>query len=165
MIFIAIFFPFCFSSFEYWMYVWIEFLKSSFVSFLVKSLNPYRVSDTLCRAARQQTLDNLVLTSLSKDTPSLTWPTFIMFVGHLVCNLGLHWWEVVSNYDLAGASSSLSLFKMLLRLLLLSLFILLLTLLLLSFFIPLLSLLLLVLPRLRHLAYVFEFESLANHIT
>jgi hypothetical protein len=47
----------------------------------------------------------------------------------------------------------LSLFKMLLTLLLLSL--------LLSLFMLLLTLLLLVLLRLRHLAYVFEFEPLA----
>jgi hypothetical protein len=51
----------------------------------------------------------------------------------------------------------LSLFMLLLRLLL--------TLMLLSLFMLMLSLLLVVLLRLRHLAYVFGFESLANHIT
>jgi hypothetical protein len=50
----------------------------------------------------------------------------------------------------------LSHFKMLMSLLLR---------LLLSLFIMLLTLLLLVLLRLRHLAYVFGFEFLANHIT
>jgi hypothetical protein len=67
------------------------FLKNSSFSFLVNSSNPYRVSDTLYRAARPQTLNNLVFTFVSKGTPSsLTRPTFITSIKHFVCNLGFH---------------------------------------------------------------------------
>jgi hypothetical protein len=41
-----------------YVYTSIEFLKSSSFLFLVKSLNPCRVSDILCWAARPQTLNN-----------------------------------------------------------------------------------------------------------
>jgi hypothetical protein len=41
------------------------------------------------RAARPQTLDNLVFTIVSKRTPSsFTSPTLITSVGHVVCDLG-----------------------------------------------------------------------------
>jgi hypothetical protein len=57
--------------------------------FLVNSSNPCRVMDTLCWAARPQTLDNFVFTVVSKGTPSsLTSPTLITSVGHVICDLG-----------------------------------------------------------------------------
>jgi hypothetical protein len=41
--------------------------------------------------ARPQTLDNLVFIVMSKGTPSsLTSPTLLTSVGHIVCNLGYH---------------------------------------------------------------------------
>jgi hypothetical protein len=99
--------PFYFISFGYWMYAWIEFLKSSSFSFSFNSLNLYRVSNTLCWAARPQTLDNLVFTFVSKRTPSsLTWLTFIKSISHFVFDLDFRWWDLVSDCDLAGASSS-----------------------------------------------------------
>jgi hypothetical protein len=104
----------------------------------------------------------LVRALFSLSPSSLTWPTFIMYVDHVVCDLSFCWREVVSDYDLLFMSVLLSLFKMLLSLLLTLLSLrLLLTLLLLSFFILLLTLLVLVLLWLRHFAYVFSFESLA----
>jgi hypothetical protein len=53
-----------------------------FVLFIFGQLiDPYRVSDTLCWAARQQTLDNLVFTLISKAKhSSLTSPTLITSV-------------------------------------------------------------------------------------
>jgi hypothetical protein len=55
------------------------------------SSNPYRVGDTLCRAARPQTLDNLVLTVLSKGKPSsLTSPALVTSIDHDVCDLVFH---------------------------------------------------------------------------
>jgi hypothetical protein len=99
--------PFCFNSSAYWMYIWKEFSKSSSISFLVKSSNPYRINDTLCRTAISQILDNLIFTIMSKGTPlSLTSPTLVMSVSHIICDPGCCWWEVVFDFVLAISSSS-----------------------------------------------------------
>jgi hypothetical protein len=107
MIFIASIFPFCISSSEYWTYAWLEFSKSSSFSFLVNLSNHYRVSNTLCRAARPQTLGNLIFILMSKGKPlSLTSPTLITSVGHDVCDLVFRWWEAGFDCDPTDASSS-----------------------------------------------------------
>jgi hypothetical protein len=82
-------------------------LKSSSFSFSIKSWNPYRINDTLCWASRPQTLDNHIFTVVSKGMPSsLTSPTLITFVGHIVCDLGYRCRDVVSDCVPAGSSSS-----------------------------------------------------------
>jgi hypothetical protein len=68
-----------------------KFLKSLSCSFSIKPLNPYRVMNTLCRAARAQTLDNIVLIVVSNGAPSsLTSPTLITSISNVVCDLGCH---------------------------------------------------------------------------
>jgi hypothetical protein len=67
----------------------------------------HKIYQLFCRAARPQTLDNLIFTLVSKGKPSSwTSPTLITSVGHDVCDLFFHWREAGSECDPPDASSS-----------------------------------------------------------
>jgi hypothetical protein len=89
--------------------------ESSFFSSSVRSSNFSRVSGTLCRTARPQTLLNLISVHWSKGClSSLTSSAFITSIGHVVYDLAFHFLEVVevsgTDHPVApestGASSS-----------------------------------------------------------